>query len=432
MNSRLPNSNVLLLVRLNGVVLQEKLEEAILKVSKKHLLLNSKLKIDADNRIWYEVNDIMQPAINCTPYRVDLDEVMLAELKKPFDLEAGPLIRFNIINFQEQTQIVITCHHVICDGLALVYLTNDILAAIAHPQKEIDEVKRLVLQDESTVPAKVKDNLLAKLIVGNINKRWQRRNLSFTPAMYNDIHEQFWKKHHPGIVRWGLTTEQTSQLVKQAKNHGITVNTALVTAFLGAQNEILDSKSYSEQVTISVSIRDYLKESPQDALGFFAAAVRPKLKYAAKKSFWENAVHFHRQIKSLLTEHKVFESQLIGFFNPQFIDALALGRHGYSDDRVVKKMIAKKKLNVVNTTFTLTNLGKLNIQNDFNGLKLTSLTGPVVYGDNMEKYIGVITINGQMFFSISFNQNIIGKDKIEKIKNKVIHYIEQFGEPAGE
>ncbi len=426
LNVRFPNANVLLLATLEGGLLQEKLEEAIVRVSKKHLLMNSNINVDADNTVWYEINSGMKPAVYCTQDTEDLDKIMIAELKTPFNLEEGPLVRFNIIGTEDKTYLLISCHHAICDGLSLVYLANDLLTAIAYPEKEINGAAKLIVQDERAIPDKVKNGFLMKLMINSMNKKWQKRDLPFTKVMYNDIHTEFWKKHHPGIIRWGLSKEQTSKLVKQSKKNGVTVNTALATAFVRAQNEILDRQFYSDDVTVSVSMRDYLEESPEDAMGFFASAVRPALKYSIEKSFWDNAVKFHKQIKSLMTEKNIFDSQVIGFFNPKFLDALVLGRYGRNDDKTVRKMIARKKMDVINTAFTLSNLGRVNVPADFDGLKLTSLMGPVVYGDSMEKYIGVITINGQMFFSISFNQDIVGKDKMEELKNKVIEYIEQM------
>lgn len=426
LNVRLPNANVLQLVTLKNEIPVDKLEEAIIKVSKKHCLINSRLRVDSDNSIWYEIIDFMKPLI----YRADgnetLEEIMIKEFQKAFDLDNGPLIRFIIINQKSQTYLLICCHHVICDGLALVYLTNDIFKAIAYPEYKIKQINKPILQDENTVPEKLKKSFLTKLVINSINKKWQKKDLIFDASKYSEIQNEFWNNHKPGILIWDLSKEQTKRLVKRSKENGVTINTTITTAFLRAEKDVLNKKEYSEEVIISVSLRDYLRDNPEDTMGFFASAIRPKLRYEADKGFWDNAKDFHKKIKRLITETNVFKSQVIGLFNPNFIDALALGKFNKCEDKTVKKMIQKKKMNVINTTFTLTNLGRISIDEEVRQHMITSILGPTVYGDTMDKYIGVITINNQIFFSISFNQNIISKDDIKKIKNKIIEYVEEM------
>lgn len=56
-----------------------------------------------------------------------LRAVMDAEVEEPFDLEHGPLIRFRLLKLSaDEAQVVITAHHIVCDGWAIDVLVKDL------------------------------------------------------------------------------------------------------------------------------------------------------------------------------------------------------------------------------------------------------------------------------------------------------------------
>lgn len=426
MSIRFPNVNVLVLATIKGHISKNMLEQAVSEVSKKHLLINSRVRIEEDSNAWFQITNDMKPEVYNSQVSDTINEIMISEFKRPFDLEKGPLIRFNIIAQEEETSLLICCHHSICDGLSLIYLTNDLLKAVSASGMEPCEIKNPVLLDEKIILPKLKSNFLMKIVINSINKKWKNKNLAVTKSGYDEIFTEFWSKQNPGIVRWALSTEQTRKLIEQSKKNNITVNSAIGTSFIRAEGEVLDKKDYSNDITISVSFRNYLEANPGDAMGAFSSAVRLRLNYDAANSFWVNAINFHKQIKSLIIEKNLFESQMIGLLNPKFLDAMALGKYGKCDDSTVKKMIEKKKMNDINTSFILTNLGKIKLNCDCPEYQLSNIMGPAVYGDTMEKYIGVLTINDQMYFSITFNQNIISKERMENLKSMFIQIVDSI------
>jgi hypothetical protein len=84
------------------------------------------------------------------------------------------------------------------------------------------------------------------------------------------------------------------------------VNSAITTAFSGAQGFVQGEKPYHARTVIATSLRDRLPKSTGEGMGFYAAGVELKLKYDHKKSFWENARRYHKKIKPNFTNKKVF------------------------------------------------------------------------------------------------------------------------------
>ena len=68
-------------------------------------------------------------------------------------------------------------------------------------------------------------------------------------------------------------------------------------------------------------------------------------------------------------------------------------------------------------TFTIANLGL--IKSDADSGKLKELFGPFAVSEAMEKYISVLTINNELHFSISFNENNVNQESILKLKKSM-------------
>lgn len=58
-----------------------------------------------------------------------LDALLLAEVEKPFDLTAGPLLRAVLVRFADDDHVlVLSTHHIVSDGWSLDVLTRDLAA----------------------------------------------------------------------------------------------------------------------------------------------------------------------------------------------------------------------------------------------------------------------------------------------------------------
>jgi len=78
-------------------------------------------------------------------------------------------------------------------------------------------------------------------------------------------------------------------------------------------------------------------------------------------------------------------------------------------------MIKTAGMNKLNSTFTIANLGRIEIADNLEKPKIKTLFGPMAVSNAMEKYISVLTINDELHFSICFNENIVNQESILKI-----------------
>ena len=408
MSLRTPNANVVLYGVFETTVSIDALEKTVLLLSDKHKLLNCYIETDKENKMWYVIDEKLLPEVNTSKSK-NINEVVIDELKHKFNFKKGPLIRFTLLN---QTTLIINCHHAICDGMSLIYLFKDIMKILSGENIEIEQKMPVFLEPEN-IPQRV-GNTISRFFIRLINKKWSKEPIVFSDQLYQEMHTKFWKEYKPQIISFKFSKEETANIVSQCKQNNVSVNTGLVTAFLYAEKQLFGQKDYSSKVIVTDNLRTHLKNQPGESMGFFVSNVKPNLKYSEKKTFWENAQIFHKKIKRLF-EKDLFKSQLIGLFTPKFLDVMMLTLFKQKEDKLAKKLIKKAGMHKLNSTFTVANLGLIEIADNLEKLKIKTLFGPMYHSNAMEKYIGVLTINNELHFSICFNENNVNQESILKI-----------------
>ena len=414
MQLRVPYANVVMYGVFETTVSKDDLEKTVLFLSDKHKLLNCHIETDQENKVWYVIDKKLLPEVNTLKSK-NINEILINELKHRFDFENGPLIRFTLLN-QTETTLIINCHHAICDGMSLVYLFKDIMRILSGKNIKIEQKMPVFLEPEN-IPQRV-GTPISRFFISLINKKWSKKPISFSNQLYQEVHTDFWKEYKPQIISFKFSKEETANIVSQCKQNNVSVNSGLVTAFLYAEKQLFGQKDYSSKVIVTDNLRTHLKDQPGESMGNFVSTVRSYLEYSENKTFWENAQIFHKKIKRLL-EKDLFKNQLIGLFSPKFLDVMMLNHFGQREDKLAKKMIKRAGMNKLNSTFTIANLGRIEIADNLEKPKITTLFGPMAVSNAMEKYISVLTINNELHFSICFNENIVNQESILKIKKLI-------------
>ena len=130
-------------VRFTGSISLEKMTRAIERVVERHDALRAgfdesgrMMKINADLRVPFPVTDLSSIRSSTNgPARQEerLREIILQETASPFPLPAGPLFRCQTILLgHDRAAVILTAHHVICDGWSLDVLIHDLCAFYAE------------------------------------------------------------------------------------------------------------------------------------------------------------------------------------------------------------------------------------------------------------------------------------------------------------
>lgn len=424
---RLPNANVVMTARIKGTVSEGLLKSAVLKVRQKHPLLGVRVSLDDDAAGWFTQEGVPEIPVDVMPRTTDDDWVQAAteELKYAFSTETGPLVRLVLLRSPEVSDLIVTAHHSICDSRSLAYLIRDIMVHLGDPDRDVETLPVTPIAIEDGMPSSVSGGFLYGLIMKRINKKWASRGISFDEDDYRDLHQTFWNENSPRILSWGLTESQTSALVSRCRKEGVTVNSAIYTAFLAAQNDVQGSShDYLNNVLVPVDLRDRLTQSVGEAVGFYVSWVQLRLKYAPGESFWNMARVFHKKVKQQLTDKNIFaSSHRANALDPSLKDAIVFARYGKLDDEMALGLLKKTGLDKRMTGILVSNSGRLDIPVNYGSLQLEAIMPPAVYSRATEKILEVITVGGKMHLTLNFGETIIAANRVEEIREMAMKYL---------
>lgn len=204
-------------------------------------------------------------------------------------------------------------------------------------------------------------------------------------------------------MHWKLDTETTAAITQGCKDQSISVHALLCTAFMQAFREV-QGKAAKNKVISPVNIRHFIPEIEQDHMFAFAPTVELSLKKGN-----DNIVDTAKDIKTALTQ-KI-----------EKMDARELLWMGEQMHPVVERMISMLKSSPGGHDVTLSNMGKLQIPNEYKNFTLETIYSPTVAFPWLNSNTLVATtFNQQMDFTFMSNEDFLPKEEAIKIKDKAI------------
>ena len=439
-----PFSTVTMVARIKGNVTEEMLQCAVEKVQQRHALLRVRIE-DRNGELWFTSEDVQAIPIQVVPRTSQNDWIKIHAdgLKIPHEFETRPAIRFILVQSPDVSELIILCHHIICDGMSLAYLARDLMVYLGNPAAEVEVLPAPEPITLDNLPSDVSLSGLIKYFINRIRRKWDDEIVNFDQEDYEALNKAYWENFDHEILSVELSEVETKALVARCKQEGVTVNTAVITAFSAAEHMVIDEKPHHAQTAIAVSLRDRLPHSPGEGMGYYALGLQLKLKYNQNKSFWENARSYHKKITSNLSNKKVFgdltaylqmDSNIYEALSFKKIGTLVkpdspryqkLSEFGNRQD-VVVKLLQRAKMETFDSKLigpAITNLGRLDFPKTYGSLELDRLimqpggAFPLVHVDMV---LGVATCAGKMSIVVEYAEQAVDKPTMKKIKNKAM------------
>ncbi len=145
--------NSAFVARVRGLIPPEQLRHALNKVQAKHPLLKAGVMSDKKGRPHFMSNtQITEIPLRITQRQRDEDwqHESAAEWRTPFDMQRGPLCRMVWIRGVEVSELILVCHHCICDGASVANLLREVLLLTDEPDTELppyesfNDIKELI------------------------------------------------------------------------------------------------------------------------------------------------------------------------------------------------------------------------------------------------------------------------------------------------
>jgi NRPS condensation-like uncharacterized protein len=276
-----PFSIVTVVARIKGEVTAEMLKNAVAKVQQRHTNLRVRIKKDDQHASWFTSAGVGEIPVEVVPRRADDQwiEVHQKASQIPFEFDTRPALRFILVQSPSVSEVIILCHHIICDGLSLAYLARDLLLHLGDPTRDVEVLPDPAPIESNNMPAEVSLNGIVKFFLKRINKQWAADPIFFDLGDYRDLSAAYWQNFNHQIFSLELTEAQTEALVVRCRKEQVTVNSALTTAFTGAQTIVQGEKPYHTRIGVAASVRDRLQQPVGEVMGFYAGLVNLNLKY---------------------------------------------------------------------------------------------------------------------------------------------------------
>ena len=395
---------VCMAARVRGRVSADTLRGALEQVQRRHFLLGTRVGVAEDQTAYLTAEGC--PDLPLEVIQAEDDErwkhVVQRYLATPFSIERGPLARFALVTRETTSHVVVCAHHVICDGISLGFLLRDILTVCGSPRTELEPlpVPPRVTQETASTPLEIPR--LRRWIISKVWHAWDSKNIRFDASARDAMLERFFATNDDIHLQTGeLSTSETDRLVARCREEGVTVNSALWTAVLAAQHQVLPQKRIHGTQGLARSLRPLLRPEVGDGFGFFAASMTFELEYRPDLPFWEMARRAHSRIQRYLEKENPFEQLILEIVHPGLVDSLYFQKLGFIDERLSRKMLRLARWHREYYGCAITNVGRLDITDSYGDLSLEAVHGPVVYSDVNEKTVGVATAAGRLTLSMT-------------------------------
>jgi NRPS condensation-like uncharacterized protein len=449
--NRSPYAIVTMVVRIKGNISENLLKDAIHKVQQRHQNLRVRIYEDSDHNLWFTSEGVKQIPIEILSRKSDDHWIDMYHdaCKIPFDFDERPAIRFILLQSPEISELVILCHHIICDGMSLAYLARDIMTHLGDPTKEVEILPDPVPMSKDNFPQEASTNPIIKFFINRISKKWKKNEIYFDQEDYKSLTEAYWNKYKHHMLSIEFSETQTSALVDRCRNEGVTVNTALTAAFVGAQT-IIQERKVNPRIAIGASVRDRLLRPVGEVMGYYAGGPSLKFKYNSKMNFWDNARNLHQKVKPLYTNKNLFKEMIPwAYLEPGIMESLCykiLGELVPKDspryaklssfsqrNDVVSSLIKQENMESLDKPFlgtAITNLTRLDFPRIFGKLELDRLImnpGGMFPLAQVELVLGAVTCAGKLSLLLEYAEQTVDTQTMEKIKEKAMELLHNSG-----
>lgn len=389
--------NCIFAAKIKGELPEQNFRTALEKIQQKHALL--RVVIDSKSEkypFFIEEKDIAPIPLRIVERKTDQDWLTESqkEWKILFEEEKTPLARVVWVRGQDVSEVFWAIPHCISDGTTGVTLMKELLQLLDNPALELEPYEAFTSVDEF-LPSNF-----------NVKTKKFKAKLYLTFARFFFMLQQKSKKRNLGkdyVLHQKLDPATTSQITERCKANGVSVHALLCSAFMQAFQEV-KGKDAKGKVISPVDVRHFIPEIKEDHLFAFAPTVDLAIKKGSP-DLLNNAKHIKEDLV-----------QKIGKMEAR--ELLWMGEQMHP---IVDRMISMLKSSNGGHDVTLSNMGRINIPNDYRNFSIETIFSPTVAFPWLNSNTLVTsTYNHQMDFIFLSNEDFLPKAEAATIKEKAI------------
>jgi Condensation domain len=343
---------------------------ALDEVQRRHPLLNVFIGIEESLRpVFYQAGESRMPLvarkrISPLQWQVEFER----ELSTPFDSSESPLMRAQLLLGDDRCEVILTTHHTIADGMAVLSVFRDLLQAVSG--EKLAPLPIPPSQDERLAP-----------ILKTLPPQFPEGEAATVPVSRPTVFRQP-DGARPRVSCLRLSREQTGRLLETARRQQTSVHAAISAALVLTGQESLPAwREHGVRVLSPISLHKTLQVENDCVLALTGGIVA--FAPPAGSGFWDLA----RWAKQGLLPFQTLE----GIRSMSGMLAEKFPRHANVET------VARTMGQGMGYELVVTNVQQFPFDNKFGDLTLEGLWGPsALNGFEGEQAVGIATVNGSL------------------------------------
>jgi NRPS condensation-like uncharacterized protein len=421
------SSNIKIVAYVDGQISEELFRDAVSKLAIKHPYLRSKVIMQDDGTAYLTTEGGKEPRSIVIPgsSNADVLDAIYQEDKEPSNWETEPTSRFILIKGVNGSDVVVAyVHHVVADGRSTVLVMKHLLELIADPSQDIEELIPISLVENA--PSDVEIPEIQRTFAAKINEEWAKQKVSFGVEDFIKVAQQKYASGPDVYVDHALTQEETIALRNRSKEHGVSVNAALLAATLIAKRTE-ETEPSPDKLGFAVDVRKRLTKDAGEACNLLASGAMVAPEYKEGMTFWDIAMDIHNKtLAAIESNQNLFMTRMMAqLMDPTFNDAMYMFQlGGWEGTPLINKMGGQG----APVGAVLTNLGGMQLPEEFEGMNPIKLSDAIFYPPiGIEKVIelGASSLLGKLHIVTLSPQNAANRELKEKLIPKIIEILKK-------
>lgn len=408
-----------LIVKISGEFSILQLEEALTKVQQRQQLLRVRIALDETQEPWF-VEDTAKIPLRVVSRQGEehWKQELERELSERFICTEAPLIRAVLLHSTNVSELILTCHHCIFDGMSNILLAQNILQALDKPNTFIKPLPAIAAM-ENLIPDPNNDNLLKTNSESN-NISWLKESsletqLSSQSATFPTNDDISLEEILPQLHFASLSLEKTKLLISRCQQEQTTVYGALYAAFfLAIARQNTSDKLHTLKCFFGINMRKYLKPTVEEHIGYYSHGKTNLHPLNANVTLWELARSIEDRLKEEMQPEKIFEeilasSEWMSLTNPSTTE--------------VKQTLSEQ----FNNGLTVSYLGHVTFSPEFERLQVLSIYGPIglpIPTAKIQWMVEATTIENQLCLALVLPKSTMSSAQVEDLFKEAIDLLQ--------
>jgi NRPS condensation-like uncharacterized protein len=359
-------------VSFRGNLAHPRWQAALAQVQKRHPLLDAAINNDDPHAPFFTrgAGLPIPLAFQRRTSSTDWQRVMESEVAEPFDLSTGPLLRAVVLEDDTGCDLVLTANHVVIDGIGILAVVRDLLAALSGQALA-----------ELPVPASAEERVAEIRASNPLPAPENAAEQAAEPQPRNRIYASRNRKGKSAITALLISSEETARLLRYARREQTTLGAVLLVAITSALRDLSPQLREADlRLGAAVDARPYLGNEADFVLSIVSA--RAIVPYPGQE---------------IAASARAIKSQIAPFQSFLAIEAT----FGRVDAVLAQRFDAATLVNILAQGFghdlLASNLKTVEFPVQPDGLVVESVWGPsVLVGYEGEHTIGSATFNGAL------------------------------------